>query len=169
MFATFLVFNSFVLEQKNKETKSLPCSVSGFISHWKLLSTQVCLCVCVFFFFCASVCPLYFLLHSAIHRDVWRAAEADVILLGCSSLDLYGAENAVQQSGWCSSDTAKNRAGEQKQPSTVTLHSCRGTNTHTRAHNICNCFQSLSPCARRSVTKPRRNPSLCFYGYVTCS
>lgn len=63
----------------------------------------VCVCMCM----CVSGCILYILVHSAIHSIVWQAAEARVILLGCSSLDSYGREHAVQQSGSCGTVAAK--------------------------------------------------------------
>ena len=55
------------------------------------LSECVCVCVCV--------CVLYILVCPAIHSGAWQAAEAGVILLSCSSLDSYGREHVVQQSG----------------------------------------------------------------------
>jgi len=58
---------------------------------------------------CDCVCVLYILLQPAIHRDVWQAAEAGVIPLGCSSLD---SENMLSNRAAGAAQTQLKQGGQ---------------------------------------------------------
>lgn len=119
---------------------------------------------------------LYILVHPSIYSGVLRAAEAGVILLGCSSLLLYSREQVVQQSSKCSTDLAKTKRTSSRDrrplspPNTNAqedAHTYKRVCTHTHTHRgLC----SLSFPAYTFTAIPNQEPAKPALGwkYYTC-